>query len=201
MLRPAEDVACYRAEMAGWPGPEPRAWERRGADWLEANDGCRREILATLYDEGPLPRSELPDTTVVPWESSGWNNDRSRGERRLRALGRARQKAAEAPSEPNDVGETGEPCAVEGVRGTWRVDPAYLDGELEPRAALLSPAGPAGLRPQEDDRALRVGLPAGDVQAGGEAALGLLGDAGPCTATGSSASSTPPPTGTGGCSW
>jgi uncharacterized protein YcaQ len=46
------------------------------------------------------------------------------------------------PGEPNHVGEAGEPAVVEGVRGTWRVDPRYLDdacGELEPRTALLSP--------------------------------------------------------------
>ena len=28
---------------------------------------------------------------------------------------------------------------IEGVRGTWRVDPSYLDVDLEPRVALLSP--------------------------------------------------------------
>jgi uncharacterized protein YcaQ len=186
MLRPAEDLALYRAEMAAWPGPHPRAWELRVAIWIEANDGCRREILEKLYDAGPLPRSELPDTTEIPWQSSGWNNDRSlrmlldrmavrgeiavagyegreklwdlaervypddpvvpfedalriRGERRLHALGLARQRAAEAPSEPNDVGEAGEPAVVEGVRGHWRVDPAYLETASPARAALLSP--------------------------------------------------------------
>ena len=35
-------------------------------------------MLEKLYDEGPLPSRELPDTTLLPWESSGWNNDRSR---------------------------------------------------------------------------------------------------------------------------
>jgi uncharacterized protein YcaQ len=78
MIRPAEDIALYRADMAAWPGAGPlRDWENGLADWVEANDGCRREILAKLYDEGPLPASQLPDTTEVPWESSGWNNDRN----------------------------------------------------------------------------------------------------------------------------
>lgn len=79
MLRPAADIALFRAEMAAWPGPGPlKDWQEARIDWLETNDDCRRDILAKLYDEGPLPSRELPDTTLLPWESSGWNNDRSR---------------------------------------------------------------------------------------------------------------------------
>jgi uncharacterized protein len=37
------------------------------------------------------------------------------------------------------VGETGEPAVVEGVKGTWRVDPAQLGQPFSGRAALLSP--------------------------------------------------------------
>jgi uncharacterized protein len=37
------------------------------------------------------------------------------------------------------VGDAGEPATVEGVKGDWRVDPAYLDGDFEGRTALLSP--------------------------------------------------------------
>jgi hypothetical protein len=187
MLRPAEDIALFRAEMAAWPGPGTlNDWQEAQIDWVEANGDCRRDILEKLYDEGPLPSRELPDTTVLPWESSGWNNDRSlrmllqvmvsrgevaaagyegrdrrwdlservypddpvvpfdealriRGERRLRALGVARPRAAVAPGEPNDVGEVGEPAVIEGVRGKWRVDPTYLEEPLDGRAALLSP--------------------------------------------------------------
>jgi uncharacterized protein len=78
MLRPAEDIALYQAEMAAWPGVgELRDWEVEIRDWVEANDDTRRDILDKLYDEGPLPTSALPDTTLIPWESSGWNNDRN----------------------------------------------------------------------------------------------------------------------------
>lgn len=188
MLRPAEDIALFRAEMAAWPGPgELRDWQEAQLGWVDANDHCRRDILDKLYDEGPLLRRDLPDTTAVPWQSSGWNNDRNvrmllqlmvrrgevaaagwegreriwdlaervypdvpvvpydeaarlRAERRLRALGIARVKAAEAPGgEPNYVGEVGEPAVIEGVRGKWRVDPSYLDGDFAGRAVLLSP--------------------------------------------------------------
>jgi uncharacterized protein len=78
MLRPAEDIALYRAEMAAWPGVgELKDWEVSIRDWVEANDDTRRDILDKLYDEGPLPTTALPDTTLIPWESSGWNNDRN----------------------------------------------------------------------------------------------------------------------------
>ena len=55
------------------------------------------------------------------------------------ALGIARARGPECPVEPLDVGEVGEPAVVEGVRGTWRVDPAQLGQPFEGRAALLSP--------------------------------------------------------------
>jgi uncharacterized protein YcaQ len=37
------------------------------------------------------------------------------------------------------VGEVGEPAVVDGVKGTWRVDPALLGQPFSGRAALLSP--------------------------------------------------------------
>ena len=43
------------------------------------------------------------------------------------------------PVEPIDVGEVGEPAVVEGVKGTWRVDPSRLGQPFSGRAALLSP--------------------------------------------------------------
>lgn len=187
MLRPAADLALHRAEMAAWPGPgELKDWQVGTRDWLLANDGCRRDILDKLFEEGPLPSEAFPDTTVVPWESSGWNNDRNvrmllgllvrrgevaaagrdgrdrlwdlaervypdvpvvpydeamriREERRLHSLGLARARATQTPGEPNDVGGAGEPAVVEGVRGRWRVDPAYLDDGFIGRTVLLSP--------------------------------------------------------------
>jgi uncharacterized protein len=64
---------------------------------------------------------------------------RAKDERRLAALGIARQKTAVMPMEPADVGAAGEPAVVEGVKGEWRVDPAALGGDFEGRTALLSP--------------------------------------------------------------
>jgi uncharacterized protein len=180
MLRPAEDLALYRADMAEWGA------RGRVADWVGANDACHRDILARLGSRGPLPSRELPDTCAVPWGSTGWTNNRNvsqllefmvvrgevavagrkgrdrlwdlaarvypddpvipagealrrRDERRLRGLGIARGRGPAFPVEPADVGEAGEPATVEGVKGTWRVDPAQLGQPFSGRAALLSP--------------------------------------------------------------
>jgi uncharacterized protein len=78
MLRPAENIALYRAEMAQWPGSgELRPWQIENREWVETNNECRLDILERLRGDGPLPASELPDSCVVPWRSSGWNNDRN----------------------------------------------------------------------------------------------------------------------------
>jgi uncharacterized protein len=189
MIRPAEDLALYRADMAGWEqadrGQMP-GWRASYRDWVRANDACRRDILDRLGSAGPLPLRDLPDTCQVPWKSTGWTNNRNvsqllefmvsrgevavagrsggdrlwdlasrvypddpavpaerarrlRDERRLRALGIARARGPECMVEPVDVGEAGEPAVIEGVRGSWRVDPAALAQPFTGRAALLSP--------------------------------------------------------------
>src|SRR4051794_7213115 len=186
-IRPSEDLALYRARMAEWDERgDQRGWRKSVREWVQANDACRRDILARLEASGPLPSRALPDTCAVPWKSTGWTNnrnvtqllecmvvrgqvaiagregnerlwdlagrvypddpivpvaeaDRIRNERRLRALGVARARTTEVPVEPADVGEVGEPAVIEGVKGEWRVDPAYLAQPFEGRAALLSP--------------------------------------------------------------
>jgi uncharacterized protein YcaQ len=78
MIRPAEDIALYRADMQRWAGSEPLVGWRDGyRRWVEANDACRRDILARLAESGPLAAGEVPDTCAVPWKSSGWTNDRN----------------------------------------------------------------------------------------------------------------------------
>ena len=189
MIRPSEDLALYRADMASWEqadGGELAGWRAFHRDWVRANDACRRDILDRLGSAGPLPSRDLPDTCTVPWRSTGWTNNRNvtqllefmvlrgevaiagrqggdrlwdlatrvypddpvvpreealriRNERRLRALGIARARGPECPVEPADAGDAGEPAVVEGVKGTWRVDPALLGQPFSGRAALLSP--------------------------------------------------------------
>lgn len=77
-VRPAEDMALYRAEMAEWPGAgELKDWQEFHHDWVLANDRCRRDILARLRAAGPLPSRELPRTCERPWVSTGWTNDKN----------------------------------------------------------------------------------------------------------------------------
>jgi uncharacterized protein YcaQ len=75
------------------------------------------------------------DAVVPPVEEA----QRIKNERRLAALGIARQKRQKMPMEPAHVGAAGEPAVVEGTKGEWRVDPSLLDGDFEGRTALLSP--------------------------------------------------------------
>jgi hypothetical protein len=80
MIRPGEDLALYRADMACWesaePGQQP-GWRASRRDWVRANDACRRDILDRLGSSGPLPSRDLPDTCELPWRSTGWTNNRN----------------------------------------------------------------------------------------------------------------------------
>jgi uncharacterized protein YcaQ len=77
MIRPSEDLALYRAEMAEWPENGPSSWREYRRDWVRANDVCRLDILDRLGSSGPLPSRDLPDTCKVPWKSTGWTNNRN----------------------------------------------------------------------------------------------------------------------------
>jgi uncharacterized protein YcaQ len=181
VIRPMADVGLYLAGAGEWPPYEKQR------NWLRDNDRFRRDVLDRLKSSGPLSSREIPDTSVVPWPSSGWTNNRNvtqmleflmrrgevavsarvgreriwdlaervypsdvkvptiedavrtRDERRLAALGIARRKTTAMPVERVDVGDSGEPAVVEGVRGEWRVDPTALTDDFEGRTALLSP--------------------------------------------------------------
>jgi len=63
--------------IATAPGDELPTWRVEQRAWVEANDACRRDILARLRASGPLPSRELPDTCVKPWKSTGWTNNRN----------------------------------------------------------------------------------------------------------------------------
>ncbi len=72
MIRPASDLPIYLASMAsplgGSAGPQR---------WLARNDAFRRDILALLAERGPLQSRDIPDTSVVPWASTGWTGNRN----------------------------------------------------------------------------------------------------------------------------
>ena len=71
LVRPMSDLGLHLAEAADWP-----PWQR-SRDWLAANDSFRRDIRDRLRDSGPLASRDIPDTSVVPWASTGWTNKRN----------------------------------------------------------------------------------------------------------------------------
>jgi uncharacterized protein YcaQ len=76
--RPVDDLPLHRAEAPYWPGRgELKPWVHEVADWFAANEECRRDILATLRAEGPLPATQLPDTCQRTWGSTGWTNNKN----------------------------------------------------------------------------------------------------------------------------
>ena len=71
LIRPMSDLGLYLAGASDWPD-----YERTRA-WLRDNDRFRRDILKLLGSSGPLTSRDIPDTSVVPWASSGWTNNRN----------------------------------------------------------------------------------------------------------------------------
>lgn len=69
--RPMADLPLYRAQMARAPQ------YRQPREWLEANASFRQDVLDRLRDSGPLLSRAVPDTSAVPWPSTGWTNNRN----------------------------------------------------------------------------------------------------------------------------
>jgi len=71
LIRPVTDLGLHLAGVADRPPYE------RSRAWLKDNDRFRRDILELLEKSGPLTSRDVPDTSVVPWASSGWTNNRN----------------------------------------------------------------------------------------------------------------------------
>jgi uncharacterized protein len=71
LIRPMSDLGLVLPGKSEWTTYEkPRAW-------LRDNDRFRRDVLKLLRRSGPLASREIPDTSVVPWASTGWTNNRN----------------------------------------------------------------------------------------------------------------------------
>jgi uncharacterized protein len=59
--------------------PEQTAYTAQSSvqEWIRANDRFRADIVARLRDAGPLLSRDIPDTSEVPWGSTGWTNNRN----------------------------------------------------------------------------------------------------------------------------
>jgi uncharacterized protein YcaQ len=71
LVRPMSDLGLVLADAAEWPRYDSVR------EWLRANDSFRRDVLELLRRSGPLGSREIPDTSVVPWASTGWTNNRN----------------------------------------------------------------------------------------------------------------------------
>ena len=228
MIRPAEDLALYRAEMAEWPGRRraarlagvPTATGSRPTTPAVATSStgsrpsgrCRRASCRTpascrgvdRLDQQPQRhaaagvhgaarrgrgrRAAGPRPAVGPGVA-GLPRRPGRSRRRRRGgsatSGGCARSASPAPavrSARSSRWTSARPASrpwSRASRGTWRVDPALLGPAVRrPRGAAVA-VRPAGPRPQAHGRALRVRLPAGDVQARRQAPVGLLRAADP----------------------
>lgn len=107
-IRPMDDVGLVLATARDRLHPS-------ALEWLDANAGFRKDVVALLAAEGPLTAAEIPDTSQVAWQSSGWTNDKN-VDRMLELLCR-----------------TGE-VAISGRRGklrTWDVPDRVYPADLE----------------------------------------------------------------------
>jgi hypothetical protein len=71
LVRPMSDLGLHLAGAADFP-----SYERTRA-WLRDNDRFRRDILELLGRSEPLGSRDIPDTSIVPWASTGWTHDRN----------------------------------------------------------------------------------------------------------------------------
>jgi uncharacterized protein YcaQ len=71
MIRPTSDLGLFLEAMRTRP---PMAGT--GA-WLGANASFRQDVLDRLRDAGPLLSRDIPDTSAVPWVSTGWTHNQN----------------------------------------------------------------------------------------------------------------------------
>lgn len=82
IIRPTADLGLQLAAMAAWPfADEPRRYHAvpgpAAARWLDANHSFRYDVLQRLREAGPLLSRDIADTSVAPWQSSGWTGNRN----------------------------------------------------------------------------------------------------------------------------
>ena len=81
-VRPTADLGLYLESMAAWPyakddkrfSPPPGPIAQQ---WLEKNESFRQDVLRRLREAGPLMSRDIPDTSLVPWQSTGWTGNRN----------------------------------------------------------------------------------------------------------------------------
>ena len=69
-----ENFPIHQVQMQRYVANHPADQE-----WIAANHLMRDHIFDRLKNDGPLSTGDFADHTVVPWKSTGWNNNRSVG--------------------------------------------------------------------------------------------------------------------------
>lgn len=120
-------------------------------EWLDerakrATDARTARIARGGCDRGTRPKGRLFDLSerVYPTDLPAVESaaaERERAERRLAAFGIARARALVNRTDSVDPETVGRAAMIDGVTGTWRVDPDALAAvdTVQPRTALLSP--------------------------------------------------------------
>ena len=75
-IRPMADLGPLPRRDGGLADREGAA-RSRGGEWLKENDAFRKDVLKLLKKSGPLMSRDVPDTSVVPWQSTGWTGNRN----------------------------------------------------------------------------------------------------------------------------
>jgi uncharacterized protein YcaQ len=154
-VRPMDDIGLVLATAAGRLHPS-------ALEWLDANAGFRADVVGLLAAEGPLTAAEIPDTCQVPWQSSGWTNDKN-VDRMLELLCRT-----------GDV-------AISGRRGkfrTWDVPERVYPADLE----VPEHDGAVAMLGERRLQSLGIARPTSKGNVGEELGAGGLGE--PCVVEG-----------------
>ena len=126
------------------------------AAWLAANETFRRDVLSLLQDRGPLLSRDIPDTSVQPWPSSGWTNNRNV------------TKMLESLAHRGQVAITGR----KGRQRFWDLPERVFPAELP----VLDPDVAARLRNERRLASLGIARSSGPVIPGESPYVGLVGE-------------------------
>lgn len=100
---------------------------------------ARGEVAVAARERGTR-LWDLAERIYPPTESLPLHEARAaRRRRRLTALGLMRPDGSVGSREATSHDDGGEAATIDGVRGTWRVDPAQLGRQFRGRTVLLSP--------------------------------------------------------------
>jgi uncharacterized protein YcaQ len=145
---PTSEYPLYKARMNAWPAGDSKR-HREVREWMRANDGLRRSILARLRRDGPLRLRDLDPGDAVGWRTGGWNDERNAGQMLdfLLAQGKVMVSRREGGHRLWDLAERVLPPEVRAQRPVRDVALASLERALRGR----TPAGARELpRPPGD---------------------------------------------------